>query len=44
MEDVIQDAEVHRCVITIVNFVAVCTEDLKVGLDGRRLVNVVGLH
>jgi hypothetical protein len=31
MEDVIQDAEVHRCVITIVNFVAVCTEDLKVG-------------
>jgi hypothetical protein len=25
-----QDAEVHRCVVTIVNFVAVCVEDLKV--------------
>jgi hypothetical protein len=31
LEDVIQDAEVHRCIITIVNFVAVCAEDLKVG-------------
>jgi hypothetical protein len=31
LEDVIQDAEVNRCVITIVNFVAVCAENLKVG-------------
>jgi hypothetical protein len=29
--DVVQDAEVHRCIVTIVNFVAVCAEDLKVG-------------
>jgi hypothetical protein len=32
LEDVVQDAEVHRCIVTIVNFVAVCAEDLKVGL------------
>jgi hypothetical protein len=31
LEDVVQDAEVHRCIVTIVNFVAVCAEDLKVG-------------
>jgi hypothetical protein len=31
LEDVIQDTEVHRCIVTIVNFVAVCAEDLKVG-------------
>jgi hypothetical protein len=29
--DVIQDTGVNRCIVMIVNFVAVCAENLKVG-------------